>query len=129
MFTNIQFLMVFCLHLYLLVSVSTCTNMHLHQYLLVTVYCILVAQYTDTSAVARGYKRIWRLSPVGSWVKHWEVLLLSTDEMEMTESMCRRDFCTAFVTAAHKMNDIVNEIETEKGRRPAANEKFFDFIC
>src|SRR3989442_12506289 len=37
--------------------------------------------------------------------------------MEMIESMCRRDFCTAFVTAAHEMNDIVNEIETEKGRR------------
>ena len=66
---------------------------------------------------------------MGSWVKPWEVLLLSTDEMEMTESMCRRDFCTAFVTAAHKMNDIVNEIETEKGRRPAAGQNFFDFIC
>ena len=66
---------------------------------------------------------------MGSWVKPWEVPLLSTDEMEMTESMCRRDFCTAFVTAAHKMNDIVNEIETEKGRRLAAGEKFFDFIC
>ena len=54
---------------------------------------------------------------MGSWVKPREVLLLSTDEMEMTESMCRRDFCTEFVTVAHKMNDVVNEIEIEKERR------------